>query len=182
MDRKLARQAHLDELPLRARRGRAGCANTYTTLVYDEGTKDLLAAFSACRLRPRREEAEQLRSLVTFVERGGELLMVGAYMTFSGFEVRALRADAARCYVACGDCRSRRPHRRAGRHQSGRRKRSRRPKGIPPNWPYFLGYGPVGAFASDCSPHWGSLESLAWLTIQNSSPSRRDDLPAGEGL
>jgi uncharacterized membrane protein len=35
-------------------------------------------------------------------------------------------------------------------------------KGIPPNWPYFLGYGPVGAFASDCSPHWGSPESLTW--------------------
>jgi hypothetical protein len=106
MDRKLARQAHLDELPLRARRGRAGCANTYTTLVYDEGTKDLLAAFSACRLRPRREEAEQLRSLVTFVERGGELLMIGAYMTFSGFEGRA----------PVKDCESRRSY--GGVHRS----------------------------------------------------------------
>jgi uncharacterized membrane protein len=47
MDRKLARQAHLDELPHRARRGRAGCANTYTTSVYDEGTKDLLAALQS---------------------------------------------------------------------------------------------------------------------------------------
>jgi uncharacterized membrane protein len=47
MDRKLAREAHLDELPLRARRGRAGCANTYATSVYDEGTKDLLAALQS---------------------------------------------------------------------------------------------------------------------------------------
>jgi uncharacterized membrane protein len=30
-----------------ARRGRAGCANTYTTSVYDEGTKDLLAALQS---------------------------------------------------------------------------------------------------------------------------------------
>jgi uncharacterized membrane protein len=63
-------------------------------------------------------------------------------------------------------------------------------KGVPRAWPYFLGYnrfkakagtqlilsvgedpflvvgqhgaGRVAAFASDCSPHWGSPEFLAW--------------------
>jgi uncharacterized membrane protein len=63
-------------------------------------------------------------------------------------------------------------------------------KGIDGDWPYFLGYnqfkakagsdvllsvgddpflvvgqhgkGRVGAFASDCSPHWGSPEFMAW--------------------
>ena len=137
-----------------ARRGHAGCANTYTTSVYDEGTKDLLAALQSSGfdmthlhnheavesfplerfdavvlsdipadslLLPHAVFVKGLKRPNNFARfralggRGGELLMVGAYMTFSGFEVRALRADAARCYVACGDCSWRRSHRRAAK-------------------------------------------------------------------
>ena len=136
--------------------------------------------------RPNR-----LRSLAAFVERGGGLLMVGGYMSFSGFEGRARYAmtplaPVLPVEIAAGDDRIEEPE---GVNPVVTKDHAVL-NGVPPNWPYFLGYnrfkakpaaqvimsvgddpflvvgrhgsGRAAAFASDCSPHWGSPEFLAW--------------------
>jgi uncharacterized membrane protein len=144
------------------------------------------AVFVEGQKRPNR-----LRSLAAFVERGGGLLMVGGYMSFSGFEGRAryaLTPLAAALPVEISSCDDRIEEPEgvtpvvAQDHPAL--------NGVPRAWPYFLGYnrfkpkagsqvilsvgedpflavgqhgaGRVAAFASDCSPHWGSPEFLAW--------------------
>jgi uncharacterized membrane protein len=144
------------------------------------------AVFVQGHKRPNR-----LRSLASFVEQGGGLLMVGGYMSFSGFEGRARYAltplvATLPVEISSYDDRIEEPE-------------GITPvvvhdhpvlKGVPRAWPYFLGYnrfkakagtqlilsvgedpflvvgqhgaGRVAAFASDCSPHWGSPEFLAW--------------------
>lgn len=144
------------------------------------------AVFAKGEKRPNR-----LRSLAKFVERGGGLLMVGGYMSFAGFEGRARYAstplaEALPVEISHHDDRVEEPE---GVNPVVARQHPIL-EGVSGNWPYFLGYnrfkakagsevilsvgedpflvidrrgsGRVAAFASDCSPHWGSPEFIAW--------------------
>jgi uncharacterized membrane protein len=119
------------------------------------------------------------------------MLMVGGYMSYSGFEGKARYhntslAEVLPVRMLGFDDRVEEP---GGVHP---RPRTDHPilTGLPADWPYFLGYnrltardgaevllsanddpflvvgshgrGRVAAFASDCSPHWGSPEFTAW--------------------
>jgi len=122
---------------------------------------------------------------------GHGLLMVGGYMSFAGFQGKArygatpindcLPVEVSRCDDRVECPQGILPTLVAG-HEILR--------GLPADWPHFLGYnqlrpkrgaeilltigddpllavwefgsGRVAAFASDCSPHWGSPEFLAW--------------------
>ena len=134
---------------------------------------------------------DPLRGLAEYVTAGGGLLMVGGYMSFSGFEGKARYhhtplADVLPVRMLGFDDRIEEP---AGVHP---RASLQHPilAGIPDEWPCFLGYnrftakpdgavlltvgndpflvvgdhgsGRVAAFASDCSPHWGSPEFTGW--------------------
>ncbi len=136
--------------------------------------------------RPNR-----LAEIARYVNGGGGFLMVGGYMSFSGFEGKARfhGTDIERIL----------PVRMLGFDD-----RLEAPQGVTPTprsqphpalatsdtkWPHFLGYnrlvpedgevlvsfdedpllivseegdGRTAAFASDCSPHWGSPEFMAW--------------------
>jgi uncharacterized membrane protein len=144
------------------------------------------AVFVKGERRPNR-----LRSLAAFVQQGGGLLMIGGYMSFGGFEGRARYAEtplaaALPVVIAQRDDRVEAPE---GVNPAVV---SEHPilVGVPVDWPYFLGYnrlkaksdgqvilsvgddpfltvgqhgsGRVAAFASDCSPHWGSPQFVAW--------------------
>jgi uncharacterized membrane protein len=83
--------------------------------------------------RPNR-----LRSLAAFVERGGGLLMVGGYMSFSGFEGRARYAmtplaPVLPVEIAAGDDRIEEPE---GVNPVVTKDHAVL-NGVPPNWPYF---------------------------------------------
>jgi len=134
---------------------------------------------------------DRLRVLVDHVEGGHGLLMVGGYMSFSGCEGKARYqstplAAALPVEMLGHDDRVEAPE---GVNPSVR---TAHPvvDGLADEWPYFLGYnrlrpkddatvvmsvesdpflilgtagaGRTAAFASDCSPHWGSPEFLAW--------------------
>lgn len=144
------------------------------------------AVFVKGERRPNR-----LRSLARFTEQGGGLLMIGGFMSFAGFEGRGRYAmsplaDALPVEIARSDDRIEEPE---GVNPIVAKEHAVL-KGIDGDWPYFLGYnqfkakagsdvllsvgndpflvvgqhgkGRVGAFASDCSPHWGSPEFMAW--------------------
>ncbi len=144
------------------------------------------AVFVQGQRRPNR-----LRSLAKFVEQGGGLLMVGGYMSFAGFEGRARYAstplaEVLPVEVARHDDRIEEPE---GVIPAVVQDHAIL-EGVSGEWPYFLGYnqfkakpgsevilsvghdpllvvgqhgsGRVAAFASDCSPHWGSPEFIAW--------------------
>jgi uncharacterized membrane protein len=133
----------------------------------------------------------RLTLLAEWVDGGGGLLMVGGYMSFSGFEGKGRYQNTPLADVL--------PVRMLGHDD-----RIETPEGVVPSqladhpvlggitgeWPHFLGYnrlqakegadvllevgadpflalgrhgrGRTGAFASDCSPHWGSPAFLEW--------------------
>jgi len=134
---------------------------------------------------------DRLRVLSEHVRRGRGLLMVGGYMSFSGFEGKARYqstplAEVLPVQLLGHDDRVEAPE--------GVIPELRAPHaildGIAADWPYFLGYnrliareeadvlmtveddpflvvgtageGRTAAFASDCSPHWGSPAFLGW--------------------
>jgi uncharacterized membrane protein len=135
---------------------------------------------------------DRLRVLADFVRVGGGLLMVGGYMSFSGIEGKAHYqftplVDVLPVVMLAADDRIELPEGvnpvvATGDHPIL--------AGVPSDWPYFLGYnrleakagadvlmtaqddpflvvgaygeGRAAAFASDCSPHWGSPEFLEW--------------------
>ncbi len=134
---------------------------------------------------------DRLRILADYARAGGGVLMIGGYMSFSGIEGKGHYqstplADVLPVTMLVGDDRIETPEgvnpTVASAHEIL--------AGIPNEWPYFLGYnrllakpaasvlltvgddpflavgeageGRVAAFASDCSPHWGSPEFLAW--------------------
>jgi uncharacterized membrane protein len=134
---------------------------------------------------------DRLRVLREHVENGHGLLMVGGYMSFSGFEGKARYgstplAAALPVELLGHDDRVEAPE---GVTPSVRERHAVL-EGIAETWPHFLGYnrvrakggatvvmtvdddpflvvgsygrGRTAAFASDCSPHWGSPEFLAW--------------------
>ncbi|RUS45008.1 cytoplasmic protein [Cohnella sp. AR92] len=131
-----------------------------------------------------------LELIKQFVTEGGGLLMVGGYLTFMGIEGKAnyknsVLADVLPVIMADGDDRVEMPNGFAPSATASH------PLvdglGV---WPKLLGYnrltakpdaemllgheddailtvgrfgaGKTAAFASDCSPHWGSLEFMGW--------------------
>lgn len=139
-----------------------------------------------------RRSPDRLQALAEWVDTGGALLMVGGYMPFSGFEGKArYQATALRdClpvtmlgYDDRVECPSGvDPVVTATEHPAL--------TGVPTDWPWLLGYnrviakpdadvllavgedpllvgsrqgaGRTAAFTSDCSPHWGTPEFMAW--------------------
>jgi uncharacterized membrane protein len=138
-----------------------------------------------------RRTPDPLLALERWVSAGGGFLMVGGYMSFSGFEGKARYQATPLARVLPVDL-------------LGYDDRIETPGGVTPalvipthpilagldsEWPHFLGYnrvrardgdvllrfdedpllvvseygsGRVAAFTSDCSPHWGSPEFIAW--------------------
>lgn len=134
----------------------------------------------------------RLRELSDWVAAGeGGFLMIGGYMSFSGFEGKA-RYHGTPIEEAL-------PVRMLGYDDRVEAPEGVTPAvtgdghlvldGLPGEWPHFLGYnrltpaggetllalgadpllvvdshgeGRVAAFTSDCSPHWGSPEFMAW--------------------
>jgi uncharacterized membrane protein len=134
---------------------------------------------------------DRLLALERWVHGGGGLLMVGGYMSFSGFEGKARYQGTPLARVL--------PVQMLGHDD-----RIETPEGMTPRatvqqhpilagldgeWPHFLGYnrvipthgevlltfgedpllvvgerqsGRAAAFTSDCSPHWGSPEFMSW--------------------
>lgn len=126
-----------------------------------------------------------------FVRAGGGLCMIGGYMSFAGFEGRARYgatrlAEALPVTVKGHDDRTEVPDGVNPRVVQDHVILD----GLPAWWPYFLGYnkvvakpdsqvlvtagadpllvvghlgeGRTAAFTSDCAPHWGSPEFMAW--------------------
>ncbi|MFS0726918.1 glutamine amidotransferase [Paenibacillus sp. 1P07SE] len=125
-----------------------------------------------------------------YVEEGGGLLMVGGYLTFMGIEGKAnykntVLADVLPVVMMDGDDRVEMPSGFAPIAASSHALVDKLG-----DWPRLLGYnkltakpdaelllsngddailavgtygkGKTAAFASDCSPHWGSLEFMDW--------------------
>lgn len=142
--------------------------------------------FTGFKTRPN-----PLVAISEYVEHGGGFLMVGGYMSFSGYEGKAnyhntALADLLPVALSGVDDRVERPEgctpALAEPHPSV--------DGIPEQWPHFLGYnklspkaatatalrvgndpflvlgehggGRTAAFASDCAPHWGTPEFVEW--------------------
>lgn len=134
----------------------------------------------------------RLAVLDQWVQAGGGLLMVGGYMSFAGFEGKGRyhATPIEECLpvrIEGYDDRAERPE---GVHPTVTVGEHPILDGLPTSWPYFLGYnrltaksqgetlltvkqdpflvvwsrgdGRSAAFASDCSPHWGSPEFMAW--------------------
>lgn len=164
----------------------------YSAVVLSDLASDTLLLDRACFVEGVRS-VNRLRLLAAYAEAGGALLMVGGYMSFSGWEGKAHYARtpvASVLPVVMAETDDRvetpegaTPHVLDGAHPVV--------AGIDGGWPYLLGYnrlepkrgaevvlgigtgdpllvlgecgaGRAAAFASDCSPHWGSREFLAW--------------------
>jgi uncharacterized membrane protein len=164
----------------------------YGTVVLSDLASDTLLLDRACFVEGVRS-VNRLQVLKSYVEAGGALLMIGGYMSFSGWEGKAHYARTPIASVLPVV-------------MSETDDRIEAPQGVTPTvlaqehpvlagvdgaWPYLLGYnrlepkpdagvvlgigtgdpllvlgecgaGRAAAFASDCSPHWGSREFLAW--------------------
>jgi uncharacterized membrane protein len=162
----------------------------FDVVVLSDISADTIQLHPACTERGERTP-DRLRVLAEHVERGHGLLMVGGYMSFSGFEGKARYQSTPLASVLPVE-------------MLGHDDRIEAPEGVTPavraahsvlegidsGWPYFLGYnrlrskpgstvvmtvgddpflvlgeagkGRTAAFASDCSPHWGSPAFLDW--------------------
>jgi uncharacterized membrane protein len=134
----------------------------------------------------------RLRLIANFVHNGGGLLMVGGYMSFSGFQGKgnyhfSPLSEVLPVKMYGFDDRIEEPE---GLYPEILRANHPILSGIPTKWPHFLGYnklmpgegadilmtcqgdpfltvktfgkGRVAAFASDCSPHWAPPEFVSW--------------------
>jgi uncharacterized membrane protein len=134
----------------------------------------------------------RLRVLADWVAQSGSLLMIGGYMSFSGFQARARFSRSPLAAVLpvellTFDDRVERPDGVTPRVVNSEHEIT---AGLDASWPFVLGYnefrakasastlvsveddpllvvgthgrGRVAAYASDCSPHWASREFLAW--------------------
>lgn len=162
----------------------------YDVVVLSDLPADTLLLHPDTFVRGERT-ADRLQLLGDWTSDGHGLLMVGGYMSFSGFEGKARYQNTALAGVL--------PVRMLGHDD-----RIEAPAGVTPRcvgdhavtagldreWPYLLGYnrlvakdgaevlaevgddpllvvgahgnGRVAAFASDCSPHWGSPAFMGW--------------------
>lgn len=164
--------------------------DAYDVVILSDIAADTLLLHPDTFVRGKRTP-NRLNELEAWVEQGGGFLMVGGYMSFSGFEGKARFHGTAieRCLpvkMLGYDDRVETPEGVtptvvAGDHPAL--------AGLPGDWPHFLGYnrvlpdggetllrlgedpllvvaergaGRVAAFTSDCSPHWGSPEFMAW--------------------
>jgi len=162
----------------------------FDVVVLSDISADTIQLHPACLERGERIP-DRLRVLADYVLGGGGLLMVGGYMSFSGYEGKARYQATPLASVL--------PVTLLGHDDRVEAPEGVTPTGgsqhpiladIAPDWPYFLGYnrviakpdaevlmtvgedpflvvgapgdGRVAAFASDCSPHWGSPAFLAW--------------------
>jgi uncharacterized membrane protein len=164
----------------------------YDVVLLSDISSDTLLLDRACFLEGRTG-VNRLDSLARYIERGGGLLMVGGYMSFSGIEGKAHYgmtplAEVLPVHILPYDDRIEAPQGVRPAAAGG----ADHPvlAGLPGPWPRLLGYnrlaakagadvllafgddpclvvqhagrGRAAAFASDCSPHWGSVEFLAW--------------------
>ena len=162
----------------------------YDVVVMSDIPADTIQLHPAVFERGERRP-DRLRVLADYARAGGGVLMVGGYMSFSGIDGKARYqatplAEVLPVRMLGVDDRIETPEgvspSVAVEHEILH--------GIPGEWPYFLGYnrveakpeatvlmevdddpflvvgaageGRTAAFASDCSPHWGSPEFLAW--------------------
>jgi uncharacterized membrane protein len=162
----------------------------FDVVILSDISADTIQLHPACIDRGERIP-DRLRVLAEHVRRGHGLLMVGGYMSFSGFGGKARYQSTPLAPVLPVEL-------------LGHDDRIETPEGVTPeiqkphpvlegiatDWPYFLGYnrliakgeaevlmtaegnpflvlgvageGRAAAFASDCSPHWGSPAFIAW--------------------
>lgn len=168
----------------------ADALTPYDVVILSDIPADTLQVHPDCFDRGQRTP-DRLRVISEWVGRGGGLIMVGGYMSFSGIEGKAHYQATPLVDVLPIE-------------MLGFDDRVETPEGVSPiveqshfvlngvsaDWPHFLGYnrlrakahgevllsvgsdpflvlgahgrGRTAAFASDCSPHWGSPEFLAW--------------------
>lgn len=156
----------------------------------DVGANSLLLSdrtFVQGRVGPDRTE-----SIKAYVENGGAFLMIGGYLSFSGIDAKARYSqtvlnDILPVKIFDRDDRVEKP---AGATPAVVNPGHPVLKGIPAEWPHFLGYnqlamrpegellaticgdpfiavrtvgkGKTAAFASDAAPHWGPEEFVTW--------------------
>jgi uncharacterized membrane protein len=163
----------------------------FDVVILSDIASDTLLLERACFLGGTRVP-NRLEALARYVEGGAGLLMVGGYMSFGGIGGKAHYgmtplARVLPVEVLPGDDRVEVPE---GVIPSIVASDHPIMEGLAEEWPYLLGYnrlrlkedaqllmmcgrdpllvvhgvgtGRAGAFASDCSPHWGSSEFIAW--------------------
>lgn len=167
----------------------ADALEEFDVVVLSDISADTLQLHPDTLIRGQRRP-DRLAEIARYVAEGGGFLMVGGYMSFSGFEGKARFHGTEIERIL--------PVRMLGYDD-----RCEAPQGVTPtvggashpalgeraDWPHFLGYnrltadggevllrigddpllvvgnegrGRTAAFASDCSPHWGSPEFMAW--------------------
>lgn len=137
-------------------------------------------------------QANRLNVIRDYVKAGGGFAMIGGYMSFQGIDCKGQYKDTAieeilPVDLMSTDDRSEHPE---GVHPTIVKPDHPILKGIPEEWPHFLGYnrltakpdatvlaehngysfistrdyenGRTFAFASDCAPHWGPTEFVDW--------------------
>ncbi len=165
--------------------------DTYDVVILSDIGADTLLLHPDTFVRGQRTP-NRLAVLQRWVRSGGGFLMVGGYMSFAGFEGKGRyhRTPVEACLpveILGHDDRAELPEGVCPRVLTGDHPVL---DGLPEPWPYFLGYnrltakpdatvllavdddpflavwehgdGRAAAFASDCSPHWGSPEFMAW--------------------
>lgn len=163
----------------------------YDVVILSDIGADTLLLHPDTFLRGERTP-NRLAVIDEWVRSGGGFLMVGGYMSFAGFEGKGRYhatpvEDCLPVEVRGHDDRAERPE---GVHPRLKVADHAILAGLPQEWPYFLGYnrltakaeatvllgvdddpfltvwsrgsGRSAAFASDCSPHWGSPAFMAW--------------------
>ena len=159
-------------------------------LLSDVGSNSLL--FHPELLAKSIRHSNRLQLLKEYVARGGGLAMIGGWMSFAGIDGRARYHHTPveeALPVTCQpyDDRMERPE---GVIPTVMDPNHPILRGVPSNWPFFLGYNQVSpkpytanllqfgsdpllcvweyekgrsaAFTSDCAPHWGPNDFLAW--------------------
>lgn len=177
------------EVASRFPRSREALARFDTIVLSDVGADTFLLRPET--LKQSKIIGNPLKDIADHVADGGGFLMVGGYLSFSGFAGNAcypntVIADILPVEMLRGDDRIERPE---GVHPE---RSAEHPvlDGIGDPWPPFLGYqklaarpdaevplragddpfltlgrhgrGRVAAFASDCSPHWGTPAFVGW--------------------